>query len=75
MSGQLHKISTNAFIRVLDRAQRAFVMSRVASALAERRWPVAGSKDTELGVLMEPEVGHGTKEVYAGDRLLCHAAA
>ena len=27
-------------------------------------WPAAGSKDTELGVLMEPEVGHGTTEIY-----------
>ena len=28
-------------------------------------WPAPGSADTELGVLMEPEVGHGTTEVYA----------
>jgi hypothetical protein len=28
------------------------------------RWPAAGSEDTELGVLMEPEVGHGEAEVY-----------
>jgi hypothetical protein len=27
-------------------------------------WAAAGSEDTELGVLMEPEVGHGTTEVY-----------
>ncbi len=27
-------------------------------------WPAAGSEDTELGVLMEPEVGHGEAEVY-----------
>ena len=27
-------------------------------------WPVPGSEDTELGVLMEPEVGHGEAEVY-----------
>jgi len=26
--------------------------------------PVPGSEDTELGVLMEPEVGHGETEVY-----------
>jgi hypothetical protein len=29
-------------------------------------WPVPGLDDTELGVRMEPEVWHGTKEVYAG---------
>ena len=27
-------------------------------------WPAPGSEDTELGVLMEPEVGHGETEVY-----------
>jgi len=30
------------------------------------RWPAPGSEDTELGVLMEPEVRHGAAEVYAG---------
>src|SRR5258708_5117897 len=30
-----------------------------------RDWPAAGSADTELGVLLEPEVGHGATEVYA----------
>ena len=29
-------------------------------------WPAAGSADTELGVTMEPEVGHGETEVFAG---------
>jgi hypothetical protein len=28
-------------------------------------WRAPGSEDTELGVLMEPEVGHGETEVYA----------
>jgi hypothetical protein len=28
-------------------------------------WPAPGSEDTELGVLMELEVGHGEAEVYA----------
>jgi len=27
-------------------------------------WPAAGSEDTELGVNMEPEVDHGTTEIY-----------
>jgi hypothetical protein len=30
------------------------------------QWPAPGSEDTELGVLMEPEVAHGEAEVYAG---------
>jgi hypothetical protein len=29
------------------------------------KWPAPGSEDTELGVLMELEVGHGETEVYA----------
>ncbi|MBN8956063.1 MAG: hypothetical protein J0H17_05690 [Rhizobiales bacterium] len=29
-------------------------------------WPAPGSEDTELGVLMELEVGHGEASVYAG---------
>ena len=29
-------------------------------------WPAPGSEDTELGVLMGPEVRHGEAEVYAG---------
>jgi hypothetical protein len=27
-------------------------------------WAAAGSEDTELGVKMEPEVGHGETEIY-----------
>jgi hypothetical protein len=29
-------------------------------------WHAPGSKDTELGVLMEPEVGDGETQIYAG---------
>ena len=29
-------------------------------------WPAPGSADTELGVLMEREMGHGETDVYAG---------
>jgi len=38
-----------------------------APALADScaDWPAPGSEDTELGVLMELEVGHGEAEVYA----------
>jgi hypothetical protein len=32
--------------------------------LQDDDWPAPGSEDTELGVLMEPEVGHGETEVY-----------
>ncbi len=33
--------------------------------LSRAKWPAPGSEDTELGILMEPEVGHGEAEVYA----------
>jgi uncharacterized protein YqiB (DUF1249 family) len=33
---------------------------------AKAVWPAPGSADTELGVLMEPEVCHGSTEVYTG---------
>jgi hypothetical protein len=34
---------------------------------AARAWPVPGFPDTKLGVLMEPEAGHGTETaVHAG---------
>jgi hypothetical protein len=33
-------------------------------AVAPLYWPAPGSVDTELGVLMEPEVCHGETEVY-----------
>ena len=38
----------------------------IAQALNSPLWPAPGSADTELGVLMEPEVGHGEAEVYTG---------
>jgi tetratricopeptide (TPR) repeat protein len=39
---------------------------REAEELFKRvqNWPAPGSEDTELGVLMELEVGHGETEVY-----------
>ena len=33
---------------------------------SQNYWPAPGSADTELGVLMEPEVCHGETEVYTG---------
>ena len=41
------------------------VMFELLDVLAKQVWPAAGFEDTELGVLMEPEVGHGTTEVHA----------
>jgi DNA-binding winged helix-turn-helix (wHTH) protein len=57
MSKELHRISADAFIRVLDRAQRAFVISRVASALAERRGRVLSSRE-----LLEAVYGDSNRE-------------
>jgi hypothetical protein len=31
----------------------------------KNHWAAADFEDTELGVLLEPEVGHGATEVYA----------
>jgi len=39
----------------------SFIMGFVKQT---RNWPAPGSADTELGVLMEPEVSHGKAEVY-----------
>src|SRR5262245_26169335 len=33
-------------------------------------WPAPGFEDTELGVLMEPEVGRGETEVYPRVRMI-----
>jgi len=33
-------------------------------AIISSAWPAPGSEDTELGALMELEVGHGETEVY-----------
>ena len=38
--------------------------SATAGARVFIDWAAAGFVDTELGVNMEPEVGHGTTEVY-----------
>ena len=42
--------------------RKALAFLRLASI--RLMWPAPGSEDTELGVLMEPEVGHGEAEVY-----------
>jgi hypothetical protein len=40
-------------------------LAPLGTALIVLIWPAPGSEDTELGVLMELEVGHGETEVYA----------
>jgi hypothetical protein len=47
--------------RALALAHKLSMQLRTAE---DRIWPVPGSEDTELGVLMELEVGHGETEVY-----------
>jgi len=44
----------------------SFRMRREHPAASYDTWPAPGSADTELGVLMEPEVCHGETEVYPG---------
>ena len=39
-------------------------MSAAPAAYSRALWPAPGSEDTELGVLMEREVGHGEAKVY-----------
>ena len=39
---------------------------KINEQVAHFNGPAPGSEDTELGVLMELEVGHGETEVYAG---------
>jgi hypothetical protein len=41
-----------------------FMSSEIIAQTASP-WPAPGSEDTELGVLMEPEVRHGEAEVHA----------
>jgi hypothetical protein len=50
----------STFRELLNQTQRA------QQALEKAFWPAPGSADTELGVLMEPEVCHGATEVYTG---------
>ena len=33
--------------------------------IKDTTWPVPGFEDTELGVFIEPEVGHGETKIYA----------
>jgi hypothetical protein len=51
---------------VEDNQEAVFASYLVRLTVNTARWPAPGSKDTELGVLMELEVGHGETAVYAG---------
>ena len=42
-----------------------FAEKKILSTLP-KMWPAPGSANTELGVLMEPEVCQGETEVYTG---------
>jgi hypothetical protein len=48
------------------RQRMGAVAARAGWIVISPDWAAAGSEDTELGVLMELEVGHGETEVYAG---------
>jgi hypothetical protein len=52
--------------RLKWRLLQAGGLKRLEKFVAEQLdyWPAPGSEDTELGVLMELEVGHGETEVY-----------
>jgi diguanylate cyclase (GGDEF)-like protein len=50
----------DAFHRVIERLERD-----LCCPASQVPWPAPGSQDTKLGVLMEPEVGHGETEVHA----------
>ena len=54
--GRIYRISSGLFVRSRLRIYRC----------TSPKWPAPGSADTELGVLMEPEVCHGETEVYTG---------
>ena len=51
-----------------EKAQKAFrkLRDNETTSVEDKIWPAPGSEDTELGVLMELEVGHGEASVYAG---------
>ena len=53
---------------IADRAELKFGHRRQVKYKATNGqfWPAPGSEDTELGVLMELEVGHGETEVHTG---------
>jgi len=57
MSDELHKISVKSFLHSLERAQRAYLISGVASELAAKRGRVVSSNE-----LLEAVYGCSTRE-------------
>ena len=53
-------------LRVVSTIAKINRLRHVTLIAVNGSWPAPGSEDTELGVLMEPEVGHGATEVYPG---------
>ena len=68
-SGYLIRDLTNPCQPTVTYAQKPRTETEEKTCSSERAkeavWPAPGSEDTELGVLMELEVGHGETEVYA----------
>jgi len=59
-----------ALPKLIEKATNRDLKQALTSHLSETKkqvkWPAPGFEDTELGVLLEPEVAHGEAEVYAG---------
>jgi DEAD/DEAH box helicase domain-containing protein len=52
------------FSNFMDMLDKAVQLAGSNAFVSGDVWPAAGSADTELGVMMEPEVCHGEAEVY-----------
>jgi protein gp37 len=59
-------IFVNSMSDLFHEAVPVSFVQRVFQVMEDTPWPAPGSEDTELGVLMELEVGHGETEVHAG---------
>ncbi len=65
--GKPYNLSNIAFINAnLDGVDFSQMNLSQTLFFSSSVWPAPGSEDTELGVLMELEVGHGETEVYPG---------
>jgi hypothetical protein len=64
----LRALLTNEIVKrdLIDSEEAEAAFQNVKRLQRTAAWPAPGSEDTELGVLMELEVGHGETEVYAG---------
>ena len=59
----LSRMTVEALMDLRKRVDEMLLEHR--AEIQKQIWPAPGSEDTELGVLMELEVGHGETEVYA----------